>query len=68
VGYRWFRLERSEPLLTLISRWIRLLFGREFALNDVLKLWDKLFAEDPDLELVDMICVAMLIRIRWERK
>lgn len=29
-------------------------------------LWDNLFAEDPSLELVDMICVAMLLRIRWQ--
>lgn len=27
-----------------------------------------LFAEDPGLDLVDMICVAMLLRIRWQRK
>ena len=49
-------------------RWIRLLFGREFPLDDVLLLWDALFAEDPTLALIDFICVAMLIRIRWQRK
>lgn len=49
-------------------RWIRLLFGREFPFNELLALWDTLFAEDPGLELVDMVCVAMLLRIRWQRK
>ena len=47
-------------------RWIRLLFGREFAFEDVLCLWDVLFAEDPGLDLVDFVCVAMLLRIRWQ--
>lgn len=52
----------------IIRRWIRLLFGREFPFEDLLALWDKLFAEDPDLELIDMICVSMLLRIRWQCK
>ena len=55
------------PQIFLI-RWIRLLFGREFAFEDVLSLWDILFAEDPTLDLVDLICVSMLLRIRWQRK
>lgn len=54
--------------MRVIRRWIRLLFGREFPFEDVLALWDKLFAEDPDLELIDMICVSMLLRIRWQCK
>lgn len=29
-------------------------------------MWDALFAIDSSLELVDMISVAMLLRIRWE--
>ncbi|KAL6713390.1 hypothetical protein ACLMJK_008855 [Lecanora helva] len=53
------------PQIFLI-RWIRLLFGREFPFEDVLALWDALFAEDPGLDLVDMIAVAMLLRIRWQ--
>jgi TBC1 domain family protein 5 len=47
-------------------RWTRLLFGREFPYDDLLALWDRIFAEDPALDLVDMICVAMLLRIRWQ--
>ncbi|APA10520.1 hypothetical protein sscle_06g052900 [Sclerotinia sclerotiorum 1980 UF-70] len=53
------------PQIFLI-RWIRLLFGREFPFDDLLAVWDILFAEDPELDLVDLICVAMLLRIRWQ--
>ena len=55
------------PQIFLI-RWVRLLFGREFPFEDVLALWDTLFAEDPGLDLVDLISVSMLLRIRWQRK
>lgn len=55
------------PQIFLI-RWIRLLFGREFPLDHVLTVWDVLFAEDPTLDLIDLICVSMLLRIRWQRK
>lgn len=47
-------------------RWIRLLFGREFSLDAVFDMWDALFAIDSTLEIVDMISIAMLLRIRWE--
>ncbi|KAF3044179.1 hypothetical protein E8E11_003682 [Didymella keratinophila] len=49
-----------------LLRWIRLLFGREFDLDAVFDMWDALFAIDSSLELVDMISIAMLLRIRWE--
>lgn len=55
------------PQIFLI-RWIRLLFGREFPFDDVLTVWDVLFAEDPTLDLIDLVCVSMLLRIRWRRK
>ncbi len=55
------------PQIFLI-RWVRLLFGREFPFDDVLALWDILFAEDPGLDLVDLVSVAMLLRIRWQRE
>jgi TBC1 domain family protein 5 len=45
-----------------------LLFGREFPFDEVLVLWDGLFAEDPNLTLVDWVCTAMLIFMRKERK
>lgn len=47
-----------------ISRWIRLLFGREFYLPSVLQLWDALFVDGTSLSLVDYIFVTMLIQIR----
>ena len=50
--------------MILFSRWIRLLFGREFPLPSVLELWDALFADGPSLGLIDYICVAMLMHIR----
>lgn len=49
-----------------LMRWIRLLFGREFAFDEVLTVWDSIFAEDASLELVDYVCIAMLLRVRWE--
>ncbi|KAI1464665.1 RabGAP/TBC [Daldinia caldariorum] len=52
------------PQVFLI-RWIRLLFSREFPFNQMLVLWDTLFSVDPSLTLIDLVCTAMLIRIRW---
>ncbi|ETN45617.1 uncharacterized protein HMPREF1541_09449 [Cyphellophora europaea CBS 101466] len=46
-------------------RWIRLLFGREFDFKDVLRMWDILFAEKLRSDVIDMTCVAMLLRMRW---
>jgi hypothetical protein len=47
-------------------RWLRLLFGREFPLQDLLVLWDAIFAEGENFELVNYIVVAMLIAIRCQ--
>ncbi|PSN67896.1 RabGAP/TBC [Corynespora cassiicola Philippines] len=65
--------ELSSHLLKLeivpqifLLRWIRLLFGREFSLDSVLDMWDAIFAIDSTLELVDMISIAMLLRVRWK--
>lgn len=54
--------------MALHRRWIRLLFGREFPFDQLLILWDTIFAYDPTLELIDLVCVAMLLRIRWTCK
>ncbi|KAK1232957.1 hypothetical protein PQX77_003871 [Marasmius sp. AFHP31] len=61
----WRQIQSTgiEPQIYGI-RWLRLLFTREFALPDALKLWDGLFACDPTFGLAPWICVAMLIRIR----
>ncbi|KAI1212852.1 RabGAP/TBC [Annulohypoxylon truncatum] len=53
------------PQVFLI-RWIRLLFSREFPFDQMLVLWDTLFSVDPSFKLIDMVCTAMLIRIRWD--
>lgn len=50
------------------SRWLRLLFTREFSMDDAMVLWDGLFACDPSFDLAPWICVAMLIRIRNRRE
>lgn len=49
------------------SRWVRLLFGREFPLQDLLVVWDALFADSITLDLVDYVFVAMLLYIRDAR-
>ncbi|KAI1375039.1 RabGAP/TBC [Hypoxylon crocopeplum] len=53
------------PQVFLI-RWIRLLFSREFPFDQMLVLWDTLFSVDPSFKLIDLVCTAMLIRIRWD--
>jgi len=52
-----------EPTVYLL-RWIRLLFGREFHLEDAVLMWDAIFAYDDKLSLVEYIATAMLIYIR----
>ncbi|KAL4890768.1 RabGAP/TBC [Aspergillus ambiguus] len=49
-----------------LTRWMRLLFGREFPFQDVLVMWDVLFSEGLRPELIDFVCVAMLLRVRWQ--
>ncbi|EPS44281.1 hypothetical protein H072_1730 [Dactylellina haptotyla CBS 200.50] len=53
------------PQIFLI-RWIRLMFGREFTFDETLGLWDGIFVEDPTLQIVDYISIAMMLRIRWK--
>ncbi|XP_035657482.1 TBC1 domain family member 5-like [Branchiostoma floridae] len=45
-------------------RWIRLLFGREFPLQDLLFLWDAIFSDGISFGLVDYVFVAMLLYIK----
>ncbi|SCV74092.1 BQ2448_6524 [Microbotryum intermedium] len=52
-----------EPQLYTI-RWLRLLFTREFPVEETLLVWDGIFAEDPNLRMTEFICLAMLLRIR----
>ncbi|XP_053946463.1 TBC1 domain family member 5 [Anastrepha ludens] len=59
-----YLLKLDIPLHVFGIRWLRLLFGREFALIDLLVFWDAIFADSDHFELPKYILVAMLIRIR----
>jgi hypothetical protein len=52
-----------EPQVFCI-RWLRLLFLREFPINQVLECWDGIVTDG--LELVEWVAVAMLVHIREE--
>ncbi|ELU02125.1 hypothetical protein CAPTEDRAFT_172782, partial [Capitella teleta] len=45
-------------------RWVRLMFGREFPMQDLLMVWDAIFADGVSFDLVDYTFVAMLLYIR----
>ena len=48
-----------------LSRWIRLLLCREFALEDVLYLWNRLFLRAlPDFPAVPYLCASILLGMR----
>ena len=51
-------------LICFFSRWLRLLFGREYTLLDLLVLWDAIIGVGDNLKFTYYILVAMLIRIR----
>lgn len=58
-------LEKLDiPLQLFGIRWLRLLFGREFPLQDLLVLWDAIFADSSSFDLVNYIVVSMLVAIR----
>jgi hypothetical protein len=61
--YTALKRNEIEPQLYGL-RWLRLLFSREFQMDEVLLLWDGIFAEGSSLELVDWIALVMLIHIR----
>lgn len=57
-----------------MHRWLKCIFTREFELDEVLSLWDKIFFYEYDsgkkykysLIYIDFISVAMLIKIRYQ--
>lgn len=57
-------LQLDIPLSLFGIRWLRLLFGREFPLQDLLILWDAIFAVDEKFVLTNYVVVSMLITIR----
>lgn len=60
----FLKLQVNIFLLFICRRWLRLLFGQEFALPDLLFIWDAVFAEGDGL--VNYIVIAMLSAIRDE--
>ena len=51
-------------------RWVRLLFGREFHIEDTMRMWDALFAQynpEKGFVLADYVCVAMCHYVRKQR-
>ncbi|KAF9936171.1 TBC1 domain, member 5 [Mortierella alpina] len=63
--YLHLRSLEIEPQLFGI-RWFRLLFSREFPMDNVLSLWDGIFANGPSLDICIFLGVALLLRIRDE--
>ncbi|CAO3571373.1 unnamed protein product [Mortierella alpina] len=63
--YLHLRSLEIEPQLFGI-RWFRLLFSREFPMDNVLSLWDGIFANGPSLDICIFLGVALLLRIRGE--
>ncbi|XP_060555874.1 LOW QUALITY PROTEIN: TBC1 domain family member 5-like, partial [Ruditapes philippinarum] len=58
-------LERHEIAPQIYGiRWIRLAVWREFPMQDLLVLWDAIFADGIGFDLVDFIFVAMLLYLR----
>ncbi len=47
-------------------RWLRLWLVHEFALEDMVRIWDSLLTAERTLPWLRYICVAMIIRIRDE--
>jgi len=58
-----FQQLNIEPQIYML-RWVRLLCGREFHLDDVMVIWDGLFSYDENLSLIDYVCIAMLEFVR----
>lgn len=62
-------LERSleelgiQPQLYML-RWVRILFSQVFPLDDLLYIWDAIFACGAPFNLVDHFCVTLLTLIR----
>ncbi|ELP84326.1 hypothetical protein EIN_066110 [Entamoeba invadens IP1] len=45
-------------------RWIKMVFTREFHINDVVEVWDAIFAYGEHLKLIEGMFLAMLIYLR----
>ncbi|KYR02956.1 RabGAP/TBC domain-containing protein [Tieghemostelium lacteum] len=61
--YKHLESLQIEPQIYLL-RWIRLIFGREFHLEDLMNIWDCVFAYGDELVLIDYLSISMLAYIR----
>lgn len=59
-----FSSRANVSSFSVYSRWLRLLFGREFSLQDLLVVWDAIFSDGISFSLCDYIFASMLIVIR----
>ena len=63
ILYTHFENIGLSPQLYML-RWIRVLFSREFYLDQTIKLWDNLFVSKNILEFIDYIVMAMIYNVR----
>ncbi|VDL73842.1 unnamed protein product, partial [Nippostrongylus brasiliensis] len=64
IGERLHSVDPFKLECGVFSRWLRLLFGREFSIHDLLYVWDVLLSDRPIPRMVECIFVAMLEQIR----
>ncbi|ELP88413.1 hypothetical protein EIN_229360 [Entamoeba invadens IP1] len=57
-------LVKHEVINIFAIKWIKMMFAREFLLNDVVIIWDSLFAFGKKLKLLDGFFLAMLHFVR----
>ena len=63
--YTHFENLGLSPQLYML-RWIRVLFSREFFLDQIIQLWDELFVSENLIEFIDYIVMAMIHNVRKE--
>lgn len=49
-----------------LFRWLTLMLTQEFALPDVLRIWDSLLTDETRRALLTAVCVAMMVLVREE--
>jgi len=57
------KVHQVEPQLYVL-RWLRLVFTREFHIDDVMIIWDAVLADSSTMRLVDYIAVSMLLYVK----
>jgi TBC1 domain family protein 5 len=63
-------IENCDVCLRFLLKWIRLMFGRNFHLDDVVILWDAIFAQvfttGSWMEMIELLSVSMIMYIRGD--